>query len=342
MIDEEAEDDILKLGGVSADDTFVPALQTSMKRLPWLGVNLFTALIGRLRHRALRGDDLRLVALATLMPMVAGMGGNAGTQALTVTVRSLAAGEITRGNAWRAMRKGMAVGLLQAAPFWSPAACWRCCSTASPCSPPCSAPRCWSTSWSPGPPRRHHPAGPAPPGPGPRRGLQRVPHAGDRRGGISWRSWGLPACSCFRGRRHEPRRRATASAHVDTFNRERDHPGNTTLLSGTYSPTCRTLALRSALLASAWNLRNSSSSHPVLKVGIQDAAPGSAEARRRWRGSGYVRTRSPSAGWAPWTTSPTRAPNSSGEAAKMKSSPVASSNRVSPRSPMSAHCGCAA
>ena len=112
VIDEEAEDDILKMGGVSEDDTFVPALQTSLKRLPWLGVNLFTALLGAFVIAQFEGTIARLVALAALMPMVAGMGGNAGTQALTVTVRSLAAGEITKGNAWRAMRKELAVGLL--------------------------------------------------------------------------------------------------------------------------------------------------------------------------------------------------------------------------------------
>ncbi len=95
VIGEEAEDDILKLGGVSEDDTYVPVLQTSFKRLPWLGVNLFTALLGAYVITQFEGTIARLVSLAALMPLVAGMGGNAGTQALTVTVRSLAAGEIT-------------------------------------------------------------------------------------------------------------------------------------------------------------------------------------------------------------------------------------------------------
>ena len=121
VIEEEAEDDILKLGGVSEDDTYVPILQTSLKRLPWLGVNLFTALMGAFVITQFEGTIARLVSLAALMPMVAGMGGNAGTQALTVTVRSLAAGEITRGNAWRALRKELAVGRSTASPSWSPA-----------------------------------------------------------------------------------------------------------------------------------------------------------------------------------------------------------------------------
>ena len=117
VIEEEAEDDILKLGGVSADDTFVPVLQTSLKRLPWLGVNLFTALMGVFTITQFEGTIAQLVSLAALMPMVAGMGGNAGTQALTVTVRSLAAGEITRGMAWRVLRKELAVGVVNGITF---------------------------------------------------------------------------------------------------------------------------------------------------------------------------------------------------------------------------------
>jgi magnesium transporter len=117
VIGEEAEDDILKLGGVSEDDTYVPVLQTSFKRLPWLGVNLFTALLGAYVITQFEGTIARLVSLAALMPLVAGMGGNAGTQALTVTVRSLAAGEITPGNTWRAIRKELAVGLLNGGTF---------------------------------------------------------------------------------------------------------------------------------------------------------------------------------------------------------------------------------
>ncbi|MFZ1426673.1 MAG: magnesium transporter, partial [Geminicoccaceae bacterium] len=112
VIDEEAEDDILKLGGVSVDDTYVPTFQTSLKRLPWLGINLFTALMGVFVITQFEGTIAKLVSLAALMPMVAGMGGNAGTQALTVTVRALAAGEITTGTAWRVLRKELAVGIV--------------------------------------------------------------------------------------------------------------------------------------------------------------------------------------------------------------------------------------
>lgn len=117
VIEEEAEEDFLKLGGVSEADRYVPTLQTSMKRLPWLVVNLFTSILGAFVIAQFEGTLERFVALAALMPMVAGMGGNAGTQALTVTVRALAAGELTPGSAWRTFRKEFTVGLLNGVTF---------------------------------------------------------------------------------------------------------------------------------------------------------------------------------------------------------------------------------
>jgi magnesium transporter len=117
VIEEEAEDDILKLGGVSEDDTYVPILRTALRRLPWLGINLFTALLGAFVIAQFEATIAALVALAALMPMVAGMGGNAGTQALTVTVRALATGEIAGAGAWRALRKELAVGALNGVTF---------------------------------------------------------------------------------------------------------------------------------------------------------------------------------------------------------------------------------
>ena len=117
VIEEEAEDDILKLGGVSEDDTYVPILRTALRRLPWLAINLFTALLGAFVIAQFEATIAGLVALAALMPMVAGMGGNAGTQALTVTVRALATGEIAGAGAWRALRKELAVGALNGITF---------------------------------------------------------------------------------------------------------------------------------------------------------------------------------------------------------------------------------
>ena len=80
-------------------------------------MNLFTAMLGAFVISRFEGTIGQLVSLAALMPMVAGMGGNAGTQTLTVTVRSLAAGEITRGNTWRTLRKELAVGCLNGLTF---------------------------------------------------------------------------------------------------------------------------------------------------------------------------------------------------------------------------------
>ena len=85
--------------------------------MPWLGVNLFTALLGAYVITQFEGTIARLVSLAALMPLVAGMGGNAGTQALTVTVRSLASGELSIAGTWRTIRKELAVGLLNGGTF---------------------------------------------------------------------------------------------------------------------------------------------------------------------------------------------------------------------------------
>ena len=184
VIEEEAEDDILKLGGVSEDDTYVPALQTSLKRLPWLGVNLFTALMGVFVITQFEGTIARLVSLAALMPMVAGMGGNAGTQALTVTVRALAAGEITGGHrlARAAQGAGRGCGQRHHLPRRRRGARLRLV-------PRARARRRVRLRAADQPGRRrrrrrHRAAGARPPGPGPGRVLQRVPDRDHRRGGV--------------------------------------------------------------------------------------------------------------------------------------------------------------
>ncbi|MFO1072584.1 MAG: hypothetical protein U1E17_07850 [Geminicoccaceae bacterium] len=96
VIDEEAEDDILKLGGVSEDDTYVPATRTPAQPHALARGQPVHRRVRCQRDRPFRGHAGKgLAALAARQPMVAGMAGNAGTQALTVTVRALAAGEIT-------------------------------------------------------------------------------------------------------------------------------------------------------------------------------------------------------------------------------------------------------
>ncbi|NBC33718.1 MAG: magnesium transporter [Alphaproteobacteria bacterium] len=110
VINEEAEDDILKLGGVQEGDLYRDVLETTRARFSWLGVNLLTAILASAVIAIFEGTIEQLVALAVLMPIVASMGGNAGTQALTVAVRAIATKEINDRNARRVVWKEMLVG----------------------------------------------------------------------------------------------------------------------------------------------------------------------------------------------------------------------------------------
>lgn len=110
VIDEEAEEDLMKMGGVGADDMHVDTLQTTQRRAWWLAVNLVTAVIASLVIGQFENAIEKIVALAVLMPIVASMGGNAGTQTVTVAVRALAMGELTAANMFRFIAKEVAVG----------------------------------------------------------------------------------------------------------------------------------------------------------------------------------------------------------------------------------------
>lgn len=110
VIDEEAEDDILRLGGLQEDDLYAAAIDTSKSRFTWLFVNLMTAIMASAVIAFFQGAIEQVVALAVLMPIVASMGGNAGTQTLTVAVRALATKELTATNALRQIGKESLVG----------------------------------------------------------------------------------------------------------------------------------------------------------------------------------------------------------------------------------------
>ena len=110
VIDEEAEEDLLKMGGVGHDDMHANTVRTVRLRGVWLAVNLLTAVIASLVIGQFEGAIEKIVALAVLMPIVASMGGNAGTQTVTVAVRALAMGELTPANALRFIVKEIAVG----------------------------------------------------------------------------------------------------------------------------------------------------------------------------------------------------------------------------------------
>ena len=110
VIHEEAEEDFLRLGGVREDDFYEAVLETTWARFSWLLVNLGTAIVASLVIGLFDAAIEKVVALAVLMPIVASMGGNAGTQTLTVAVRALAMKELTATNAARIVGKEIIVG----------------------------------------------------------------------------------------------------------------------------------------------------------------------------------------------------------------------------------------
>ena len=110
VISEEGEEDLLKLAGVSEAAQTDDVWRSVRARAPWLLVNLGTALAASSVIRAFEASIAELVALAVLMPIVASMGGNAGTQTLTVVIRALATKELSSSNTWRMVAKEFAVG----------------------------------------------------------------------------------------------------------------------------------------------------------------------------------------------------------------------------------------
>jgi len=117
VLDEEHEEDLLRLAGVAEDSSLADTvLQTTRARALWLMVNLVTAIVASLVIDAYAETIDQMVALAVLMPIVASMGGNAGTQTMTVAVRAIATRELTAANAlrvsWREITVGGINGLL--------------------------------------------------------------------------------------------------------------------------------------------------------------------------------------------------------------------------------------
>jgi len=112
VIKDEATEDIYRLAGVSGDErAFTPAGESLRKRLPWLGVNLVTAFMAASVVALFEGTISQITALAVFMPIVAGMGGNAATQTLTVIVRGIALGELSWANSRKALTKEAIVGI---------------------------------------------------------------------------------------------------------------------------------------------------------------------------------------------------------------------------------------
>lgn len=119
VIDEEAEEDLMALAGVSDASIRTSVLETLQGRAPWLFVNLITAVIASMVIGVFESTIEKVVALAVLMPMVASMGGNAGTQTVTVAVRAIAMREFSPKVAvtfgLRELYVGIANGLIFAA-----------------------------------------------------------------------------------------------------------------------------------------------------------------------------------------------------------------------------------
>ena len=117
VLDEEHEEDILRLAGVGEGSLTDRVISTTKRRFPWLAVNLVTAVLASLVIAQFEGVISDFVALAVLMPIVASMGGNAGTQSLTVAVRAIATKDLTGSNVWRVIRREVLVGAVNGAIF---------------------------------------------------------------------------------------------------------------------------------------------------------------------------------------------------------------------------------
>jgi magnesium transporter len=117
VIEEEAEEDLRRLGGVGDESVTDNVIYTVRNRFAWLSINLFTALLASLVIKAFDATIDQMVALAVLMPVVASMGGNAATQTMTVTVRALATRELGPVNAARVIVREASVGLVNGVVF---------------------------------------------------------------------------------------------------------------------------------------------------------------------------------------------------------------------------------
>jgi magnesium transporter len=116
-LEEEAEEDIRRLAGVGDEELSDGVFEIARARLPWLSVNLCTAIVSAVVIGQFTETIAAFVALAVLMPIVASMGGNAGTQALTVTVRALATRNLSTANVRRFVRREALVGLCNGVAF---------------------------------------------------------------------------------------------------------------------------------------------------------------------------------------------------------------------------------
>ncbi len=117
VVQEEASEDILRMGGVAGESVSDSVWQTTRLRFTWLLANLATAILASAVISLFDATIEQMVALAVLMPIVASMGGNAGTQTMTVAVRALATQDLGAANALRVIGRETAVGILNGLMF---------------------------------------------------------------------------------------------------------------------------------------------------------------------------------------------------------------------------------
>jgi magnesium transporter len=115
IIQEEASEDILKMSGAGEGDINEPVMDSYRSRVRWLIANLGTALVASTIISMFEATIAQMVALATLMPIVAGVGGNAGTQTMAVTVRAIATNQLTESNTARTILREIRVAMLNGA-----------------------------------------------------------------------------------------------------------------------------------------------------------------------------------------------------------------------------------
>ncbi|MDD7910665.1 magnesium transporter [Pseudovibrio exalbescens] len=112
VIQEEAQEDMMGLAGVGDEEISDDVLETARSRITWLVVNVFTALLAATVISMFEATIEMMVALAVLMPIVASMGGNSGTQTMAVTVRAIATKDLNKRNLFRVLRRELLVGLI--------------------------------------------------------------------------------------------------------------------------------------------------------------------------------------------------------------------------------------
>lgn len=113
VILEEQTEDVLKMGGVAKEETLDSTLGQSIKlRLPWLFVNLITAFLASMTVKSFENTIAQVVALSSIMSIVTGMGGNAGTQTISIIIRNIAMGKVELKDTWKLLIKQIFLGLI--------------------------------------------------------------------------------------------------------------------------------------------------------------------------------------------------------------------------------------